>query len=38
MKMFRNVLLALVAVTVAAGMAIPANAAAAHHHKHHHRK
>jgi hypothetical protein len=40
MKMFRNVLLALIAVTVMAGAVVPANAAMARHpHKvrHHHR-
>jgi len=39
MRMFRNVLLALVAITVLVGSAVPANAAMRHHHKghHHHR-
>jgi hypothetical protein len=38
MKMFRNVLLALIAFTVAAGAVVPANAAAARHHGKHHRR
>ena len=38
MKMFRNMLLALIAFTVVAGAVVPANAAAAHKHKHHRRK
>jgi hypothetical protein len=39
MRMFRNVLLAVIAITVLAGSAVPANAAMRHHHKvrHHHR-
>jgi hypothetical protein len=38
MKMFRNLLLALVAFTVMAGSVAPANAAVRHHHRHHHHK
>jgi hypothetical protein len=37
MKMFRNFVLGLIAFTVVAGAAIPANAAGRHHHRHHHR-
>jgi len=38
MKMFRNLLLSLIAFTVLAGAVLPANAAAAHHRRHHHRR
>jgi hypothetical protein len=38
MKIFRNLLLAVVAVTILAGTALPANAAVRHHHRHHHRR
>jgi hypothetical protein len=38
MKMFRNLLLALIAFTVVAGSVVPANAATRHHHKIHHRR
>lgn len=37
MKLFRNLLLAAIAVTVLASAAVPANAAVRHHHRHHHR-
>jgi hypothetical protein len=36
MKMFRNLLLALIAFTVVAGSVVPANAAGRHHRGHHH--
>jgi hypothetical protein len=36
MKMFRNLLLAVIAFTVLAGSVVPANAAV-HHHRTHHR-
>ena len=40
MKMFRNLLLAVIAFTVVAGSVVPANAAMRHHHRarHHHKK
>ena len=38
MKMFRNLLLALIAFTVVAGSVVPANAAGRHHRSHHHHK
>jgi hypothetical protein len=38
MKMFRNLLLALIAFTVVAGSVVPANAAVRHHRRHHHHR
>jgi hypothetical protein len=38
MKLFRNLLLALIAFTVVAGSVVPANAAVRHHRRHHHHR